>query len=141
MKTQRFPSILLIAVVLIFTLTAVGCGSKAAGPTVVQVKLNEYNIVMDQTSIPAGPVRFEIENIGTEEHEFVIEAAGAHDEPFELNGKASEAETIQPGGKATLEWTLDQAGDYQAACYTKNEGAEKDHAEQGMVMAFTVTNP
>lgn len=138
MNTNKFRSILLIVVVLCFALTAVGCSSTPPGPTVVQVKLNEYNIVMDKTSIPAGDVRFEIENIGTAEHEFVVEPAGVHDEPLSLNGKESEAEEIQPGAKATLEWTLDTAGDYQAACYTKDADG-KDHSAKGMVLPFTVT--
>jgi uncharacterized cupredoxin-like copper-binding protein len=140
MKTNKFPILTVLLIAVVLSLAAVGC-SKPAGPTVVQVKLNEYGIVMDQTSIPPGPVRFEIENIGTEKHEFVIEAAGAHDEPFALDGKESEAEDIEPGAKATLEWTLDQAGDYQAACYVQNEGDSEDHAVKGMVVPFTVANP
>lgn len=141
MKTHKIPYILTIAVLLALALTATACSSKSAGPTVVQTKLNEYNIILDKTSIPAGPVEFAIENIGTEEHEVVLEPAGAEDEPFELNGEASEAEEIQPGETRTLEWTLDQPGEYQLGCYVVNEGDTESHAVKGMVTTFTVTQP
>jgi uncharacterized cupredoxin-like copper-binding protein len=141
MKTKRFTFILAIAFVLAAALTTAACSSQPAGPTVVQVKLTEYTIVMDKTSIPAGPVRFEIENLGTVEHEFVLESAGAQDEPFELNGVASEAEEIKPGAKTTLDWTFEQPGDFQAACYIKEPTDTEDHAAQGMILPFTVTKP
>jgi uncharacterized cupredoxin-like copper-binding protein len=141
MKAQKSSYIFIVAVLLALALVAVACSSKPSGPAVVQAKLNEYNIILDKTSVPAGQVRFEIENIGTEEHEFVLEAAGADDEPFELNGQASEAEEIKPGEKRTLEWTLDQPGQYQLGCYITNEGDTETHAMKGMVTTFAVTAP
>ena len=142
MKTNKTPYVLMFVFLFALALTAAACsGSKPAGPTVVQAKLNEYNIVLDKTSIPAGPIRFEIENVGTEAHELVLEPAGAEDKPFELNGEESEQEDIQPGEKRTLEWTLDQPGEYQLGCYITNEGDTQSHAEQGMVTKFTVTQP
>ncbi len=139
MKNRRFRSIFVIAVVLVFALAVAACSSKPAGPTVVQVELSEYTIIMDQTSIPAGPVLFEITNNGTQLHEVVLEPAGTKDEPFDLNGVESEAEDIEPGAKATLEWTITDPGEYQLSCYVLNEGETQDHAEQGMITTFTVT--
>jgi uncharacterized cupredoxin-like copper-binding protein len=141
MKTNKTLYIFLLAGLLALALTAVACSSSPSGPTVVQAKLNEYSIILDKSTIPAGAVKFEIENIGTEVHEVVLEPAGAHDEPFDVNGEESEAEDIQPGAKATLEWTLDQPGDYQLACYVTNEGDAEDHAMKGMITKFTVTQP
>ena len=141
MKTHKTPYILMFVVLLALALTAVACSSKPAGPTVVQTKLNEYSIILDKTSIPAGPVRFEIENIGAIEHEVVLEPAEAEDKPFELNGEESEAEEIQPGEKRTFEWTLDQPGEYQLACYIVDEGDTESHAMKGMITKLTVTQP
>jgi uncharacterized cupredoxin-like copper-binding protein len=99
--------------------------------------LTEFKIEMDKTSIPAGPVKFIIENAGKEKHEVVLEPAGTNDQPFEAGDKASEAEDIEAGATATLEWTIDQPGDYQLGCHI-NENNE-DHFALGMVTPFTVT--
>ena len=131
MRKSIFYVAIFVLAILVLSLAA--CSNSPAGPTEVQVKLNEYSIVMDQTSIPAGQVSFVIENVGTEDHEVVLEAANANDAPFEADGKASEAEDIHPGDKTTLEWTLSTPGEYQLSCYVE------DHAEKGMITPFTVT--
>lgn len=144
MKTHKLTYILMFATLLTLALIVSACSSSAnqsAEPTVVQMKLNEYSIILDKTSIPAGPIKFEMENIGTEVHEVVLEPAGAEDEPFDLNGTESEQEDIQPGEKRTMEWTLDQPGEYQLACYITNEGDTETHAMKGMITSFTVTQP
>lgn len=135
-KSNLYINVLVLAI-LVVALAA--CSGSEAGPTTVQVKLNEYSIVMDESSIPAGPIVFEIENVGTEDHEVVLEPGGAHDAPFDLNGKESEAEDIHPGDKTTLEWTLDQPGEYQLACYIVDEGESEGHDDKGMITTFTVT--
>jgi uncharacterized cupredoxin-like copper-binding protein len=109
------------------------CGGPA-GPTEVQAKLSEFKIELDKTSIPAGPVTFNITNEGAITHELVLEPAGARDEPFEKDGKVSEAEDIEPGDSTTLEWTIDEPGEYQLACYIEG------HFEAGMHTTFTVTS-
>ncbi len=120
-------------------LSVAACGGQASGPTEVHVKLSEFKVEMDKTSIPAGPVKFIIDNVGALEHEVVLEPAGVNDEPFEANGKESEAEEIEPGKSATLEWTIDKAGQYQLACHVNKDNA--DHYAAGMVITFTVTEP
>ena len=132
LKLNRFLHILL-ALVLVLSIAA--CGPKGPAVTVVHVTLTEYSVTMDKTSIPAGPVKFIIENVGTIVHEFVLEPGGAHDEPFDNGGYESEAENIEPGATATLEWTITDPGTYQGSCYTPG------HFEQGMTTTFTVTAP
>jgi len=79
--------------------------------TEVHVKLTEFKVDLDKTSIPAGPVKFVTVNAGTLVHEIVLEPAGATDQPLEANGKVAEAEDIEVGQSATLEWTLDTPGE------------------------------
>ena len=126
---RLLPGLLLV----VFALSLSACGSK--GPTVVHLKLTEYAITMDKTSVPAGPIKFEIQNMGTIAHEVVIEPNGANDKAFELNGIAAEARDIAPGKSATLDWTLDQPGTYQLGCHTPG------HYEKGMFTTFEVTAP
>ena len=109
-----------------------------AGPTEVHVKLSEYKVEMDKTTIPTGRVKFMIENTGVLTHEVVLELAGADDKPLEVAGKESEVEDILPGKSATLEWSIDQAGDYQLACHITQPN---DHYKSGMVTSFKVTAP
>ena len=126
----------LVVALSVVALSLAACGSKApAGPTEVRVKLSEYKIELDKTSIPAGPVKFIIENAGTIDHEMALENVGDVDNPFELNGQVAEAPDLEPGKTATLEWTLDQPGKYQLGCHVVS------HYEQGMVTTFDVTAP
>ena len=125
MKSKLF--VFLLAAGLLLSLAA--CAPK--GPTVIHVTLTEFKVTIDRTSVPAGPVTFEITNNGAIEHELVLEAAGSHDEPFELNGVESEKEAIQPGTTVSFDWTL-EPGEYQLSCYVPG------HFEAGMHTTFTV---
>ncbi len=133
---RKQTAFLRIMVLALIALALAACGSKApAGPTEVHVKLTEFKIELDKTSIPAGPVKFIVDNAGTVEHEMVLENVGDVDKPFEANGKEGEAPDIEPGKSATLEWTLDKPGQYQLGCHIPG------HYEAGMVTTFTVTAP
>jgi uncharacterized cupredoxin-like copper-binding protein len=129
-KTWRIFSALLLVLV---TAALSACGSSTPGVTVIHVKLSEYKIELDKTSVPAGPVRFEVQNVGSITHEMVLEANGVNDEPFSNNGKESEVENVEPGKSGSLDWTIDTPGTYQLGCHVPG------HFEQGMVTTFTVT--
>jgi uncharacterized cupredoxin-like copper-binding protein len=49
-----------------------GGGGQASGDQTVAVTLDEFHLKVDRTAIPAGNVTFDIDNKGTEKHEFVI---------------------------------------------------------------------
>lgn len=137
---RKLSAVLFISVIFVMALSLTACGGQASsGPAEVHVRLSEFKVEMDKTSIPAGPVTFIFDNVGDELHEAVLEPAGADDQPFEVNGEVSEAEDIEAGQSATLEWTIDQPGQYQLACHI-NENNE-DHYANGMVTTFTVTSP
>jgi uncharacterized cupredoxin-like copper-binding protein len=128
---KKFGVVYIVVIFCLGLVLLTGCGG-AKGPTDVKVTLTEFKIELDQSSVPAGAVRFVITNDGTIPHEFVLEPAGAMDEPFEIDGVESEAEDIQPGDTVTLEWTL-EPGDYHLGCYIKG------HFEAGMETTFMVT--
>src|SRR2546430_14028119 len=83
----------------------------------VNVKLSEWNVVLSQASVAAGPVTFVITNAGSIPHGFEVEGQGIE----------KEIETIQPGASDTLTLTL-KAGSYDVYCPV----GEDSHKKLGM---------
>ena len=118
----------------------------------VGVDLQEWAVVLDQQSAPAGEVTFSVENVGEEVHEFVIiktdldpgalptEDDGSVSESGEGMEVIDEIEDIQPGDSAELTADLD-AGAYALICNILEEeedGEFESHYQMGMRTAFTV---
>src|SRR5256884_8149019 len=68
----------------------------------VNVKLSEWNVVLSQASVAAGPVSFVITNAGSIPHGFEVEGQGIE----------QEIQTIQPGASDTPTLTLKSGGYY-----------------------------
>src|SRR5438045_8457022 len=83
----------------------------------VNVKLSEWNVVLSQASVAAGPVTFVITNAGSIPHGFEVEGQGIE----------QEIEMIQPGASDTLTLTL-KPGSYEVYCPVGTES----HTELGM---------
>src|SRR2546429_6744559 len=83
----------------------------------VNVKLSEWNVVLSQASVAAGPVTFVITNAGSIPHGFEVEGQGIE----------KEIETIQPGASDTLTLTL-KPGTYEVYCPV----GEDSHKKLGM---------
>src|SRR2546421_13038395 len=83
----------------------------------VNVKLMEWNVVLSQASVAAGPVTFVITNAGSIPHGLEVEGQGIE----------QEIETIQPGASDTLTLTL-KAGSYDVYCPV----GEDSHKKLGM---------
>jgi hypothetical protein len=126
-----------------------GADGVADADTTVAVTLDEFSIVADPGTAPAGAVGFISENAGTEDHELVIARGapsditvvdGAPDEAALGDALVGEIEAFAAG--QTCEGTFElTAGDYVLFCALVEEegGTVVSHYEEGMVTTFTVS--
>jgi uncharacterized cupredoxin-like copper-binding protein len=125
-----------------------GGGSAAVGT--VQVTLQEFAIAANPTSVGAGEVTFEAENVGPDDpHEVVViktdlapdalptKEDGSVDEEGEGVEALGEIEEFAPG--ETQSMTLDlEAGSYVLICNIYDADEMEAHYQEGMRLAFTV---
>ncbi|MFC6824604.1 hypothetical protein [Halopelagius fulvigenes] len=112
-----------------------------AEPTTVRVELSNYEIALSRSTVPAGPVRFEIRNAADQVHQFLLAATDRAPDslPKDAVGRvdtgeldvAVNANGVTPGEGTRLEREL-EAGPYVAACTLPG------HYERGMHAGFTV---
>jgi uncharacterized cupredoxin-like copper-binding protein len=155
MRTTRVLAVIGVAVVLA-ACAADGEGGASATSgdtegTTIDVTLQEWAVVVAETSMPAGEVTFAITNEGPEDvHEFVIfktdldvselptDENGVVDESGEGIEVVDEVEDIPVGDSAELTVTLD-AGSYALVCNIYSEDESEAHYQMGMRTAFTAT--
>jgi iron uptake system component EfeO len=112
---------------LLLALGLAACGGAASGPAgsvpVVLISAHEYAFDPSTVEIETGPVRFEVTNTGTVEHELeIIDAGGT---------VVDEVEGLVPG--LTRELTVDlEPGTYTYVCRIAG------HEEAGMKGTLTV---
>jgi uncharacterized cupredoxin-like copper-binding protein len=120
------------------------------GGTPVDVTVQEYRVVVDPASAPAGKISFAVYNTGKEMHEFIVFKTdlapdklplkdGKVDEEGTGVDKIGELEEIDPGDTKTLTVTLD-AGKHVVICNRVEEGEDggvESHYVHGMHAAFT----
>lgn len=124
-------------------------GAAAAGQT-VGVKLQEWAVVPDMTTLPAGTVTFDISNTGPEdEHEFVVlrtdlpaaelptADTGAVDEESAGIEVVDEVEEVPVNQTASLTVDLDP-GHYVLLCNVYSEEEHEAHYRLGMRSDITV---
>ena len=139
----------LILLALISGLVA-GCGvatsTTLSNEKLVAVTLDEYHVRVDAASVPAGTVTFQVNNMGTEKHEFVIlksdlAAAALPADPAVVNKVQEDTAGVQhvdeiselvPGGLQTLTVAL-TPGTYILVCNYPG------HVHAGMVATLNVT--
>lgn len=102
----------------------------------VQVDLHEYTITPDKASVSAGAIKFVAANNGTAVHELAVLKKNA-DGSLDNQG---EIEDVDPGKGGEVILKL-EPGDYELACVIVpgEAGSKVDHYQQGMLVAFTVT--
>ena len=130
----------MLATLAVAAALVVSCSAAAKGGT-VNATLTEMKIVLDRTSIPAGPVTFVVKNNGTMEHELVvIQTDVAEDklppdveEPGKVDetGNVGETGEVKPGESKSFTITI-PAGHYVIMCN------EVGHYAAGMHLTFTV---
>jgi uncharacterized cupredoxin-like copper-binding protein len=135
-------------------ITAPEAEAASDGPKATQVEAKlghaesgEFTFTLDKGSVPEGPVVFNIENIGTIEHEFELVKTNVEadklppkaDDKTKANVEAGggeeikEVEDIAPGAKTKLAVDL-EPGKYLIVCNLPG------HYADGMVIPFTVTS-
>ncbi len=122
--------------------------------TVVGVRLLEFSVIPDASSVAAGDVTFEATNEGAINHELAIVRTDLQpgDLPTLGDGSVDEADAgievigrtaeLESGGTGSQTFTL-EAGSYVLICnlVTTQEGADPDiHYTLGMRLAFDVTD-
>jgi uncharacterized cupredoxin-like copper-binding protein len=124
--------------------------SAPAGGTTVNVTLQEWAVVPDSDTAPAGEVTFSVTNDGPDDvHEFVIvrtdlapadlptDDTGAVDEAGEGVEVIDEIEDLAVGD--TQEVTVDlEAGSYVLLCNIYSADEDEAHFAEGMRVAFDV---
>lgn len=127
-----------------------------AGSTTVNVTLQEFAVIPDSASAPAGTVTFAATNKGPDDvHELVVIKTdlGPLELPTDADGKVledgdgmdviGEVEDVEIG--ATERFSLDlAAGKYLLVCnilQTEPDGSLESHYKMGMVATFEVTAP
>ena len=130
----------MLATLAVAAALVVSCSAAAKGGT-VNATLTEMKIVLDRTSIPAGPITFVVKNNGTMEHELVvIQTDLAEDklppdveEPGKVDetGNVGETGEIKAGESKSFTITI-PAGHYVIMCN------EVGHYAAGMHLTFAV---
>jgi uncharacterized cupredoxin-like copper-binding protein len=151
-----------VILALVLASSLVACGGESqpeedsdAPPAVednlVDIQVQEWAVVLGQTTAPAGEIDFTIQNVGEETHEFVVVRTelGFRDLPTAADGSVDEeGEGIEPidevediASSTTEELTVDlEAGSYVFFCniVENDKGETESHYQNGMSVAFEV---
>jgi uncharacterized cupredoxin-like copper-binding protein len=143
------PGVTRAAALLLPLALLLGCTPSPAATT-VNVTLQEWAVVPDAESAPAGEVTFVVTNDGPDDvHEFVIirtdldpgdlptDATGTVDEAGGEMEVIDEIEDLAVGDTQEVIVTL-EAGNYVLICNVYSADEQEAHYAEGMRIAFTV---
>jgi len=153
----RFRKVSVVVATLALAIASTACGGDddgedvggAAGGT-VQVTLQEFAIAANPTSVGAGEVTFEAENVGPDDpHEVVVVKTDLAPDALPTNEDGSvneDGEGVEALGEIeefpvgeTQSMTLDlEAGSYVLICNIYDADEMEAHYQEGMRLAFTV---
>jgi uncharacterized cupredoxin-like copper-binding protein len=148
------PRLILLPGLAAMALAAAACNASASPSagggegTTVNVTLQEWAVVPEVASAPAGEITFHVTNDGPEDvHEFVViqtdlahgdlpvDETGSVDEEGEGMTVIDEIEDIPVGESQDLTVTL-EAGDYVLICNIYSEDEQESHYMMGMHIGF-----
>ncbi len=139
-----------------------GATSEGGEPTTIGVIVQEWSVIPEESSAPAGEVTFDVENVGKNSHEFMVVATDLdltqlptnNDGSFDMDGKDVEVidatnaaahgnedhAEIEPGDEKEFAYELD-AGMYVLMCNLVDEKDDEDevHFKLGMRIPFEVS--
>jgi uncharacterized cupredoxin-like copper-binding protein len=113
------------------------CSGGPARPAAASAELKEYSITLDQSTLAAGEVTFNVRNSGTVDHEFVVvDTETPAGQLPQANGEVTEdsltvvdeIEDIVPGATPQLKVNL-AAGHYVLICNIPGHYAGGMHAD------------
>lgn len=141
----------LVAVLVGIPASAGASDAKAKKTTTVKVKLLEFKVKPKPGSVASGTVRFQVKNIGSEEHEFVVVKADASlptasdgsvdEDAIPDADKFGEVEDLKPKRSGTLKVQALPAGRYVLFCNIVDDesgGTTLSHYAEGMSTNFSV---
>jgi uncharacterized cupredoxin-like copper-binding protein len=141
----------LVASLVMIPLSAGASPSKAQKSTSVKVKLLEFKVKPKPVSVEGGTVRFQVKNIGSEEHELVVVEADAalptasdgsvDEDAIPDADKFGEVEDLKPKRSGSLTVKGLPAGHYVLFCNIVDKepnGTKLSHYAEGMSTTFSV---
>ena len=123
MVASRIAGIL-AGTVLAGAFAAAAVDARPAPATAVGVGAREYRLAVYRTSVPRGPVRFNLANYGEDGHDLVVRDAAGRE--------LARTGEVRAGRRATLRLRL-APGSYRLICDVA------DHEARGMRATFRVT--
>jgi uncharacterized cupredoxin-like copper-binding protein len=132
-----------LGALLLFSIGFISCGDDDDDEGGIGATLSDFEIDLDTTSVPAGPVTFDIKNKGPSTHEFVVFKTDLAPDALPTDdvgdvaesddfAPVDEVEDIEKDAEPSLNVDLD-AGSYVVICNVTG------HYRQGMRVAFTAT--
>jgi len=143
--------ILVLPAALLLVILLAACGSTGEGGD-LDVTLDEYSVVTDVNTLPEGPIKLDIKNDGSIEHELLIVRSdipgaelptkddGSFDDDAGGVDVKHDIDELEAGDETSRSYSLDP-GNYVLLCNIVEDidGTETSHYAQGMWTEFTVT--
>jgi len=135
---RKVPAILVALVAVAALGVACSSGGSSEDATTITATLDEYTVGTSADSAPAGPVSFDVSNVGVEGHNLLVVRTDAAADGLPVEGSTAseegtvaETDVLAQGERQTITVDLDP-GAYVLICNVP------EHYRAGMYAPFTV---